>query len=238
MIKSLSETLTDPELNLREDLMQSGIEGLLSNSEIPGLMLKGYKAIHTIHDVHLRQKTKYFIIGFREGKLSDEEIDEYRNKMSDGKVANRELGYVLVLLDRQIDLEKSLILGRAYRAFYMGEIAWEEFTELADALDRAFISDLMFLSRYGYNPDVLTEARKEKPHIIQRLQGIGIVIEDTNLGNGYTYSQLEGDRKVLLTKLGKLLYEMMHRGLVIAFNEERLTIKSQVSERRKSEKTL
>lgn len=221
MIKSLSETLTDPRLNIGKDLAQNGIEALLSDGAIPGLMINGYKSFHTIHDAHLQQKTKYFIIGFREGTLSEEEIEQYRSKMTDGKVASRELGYVLVLLDRQIDLEKSLILGRAYRAFYMGEMTWEEFTELADALDRAFISDLMFLSRYGYNPKVLTDARKEKPHIIQRLQGIGVVIEDINLGEGFTYDQMEGKREIQLTKLGKLIYEMMHKGLVIAFNEKR-----------------
>ncbi len=221
IIRFILETLTDQKLNIGMDMAQNGIEALLSDSAVPGLMINGYKVYHAIHDAHLQQKTKYFIIGFREGTLSKEEIEQYRSKMADEKVSSRELGYVLVLLDRQIDLEKSLILGRAYRAFYMGEITWEEFTELADALDRAFISDLIFLSRYGCNQKVLTDARKDKPHVIQRLQGIGVVIDETNLGNGFTYDQLEGKREILLTKLGKLIYEMMHKGLVIAFNEKR-----------------
>lgn len=59
--------------------------------------------------------------------------------------AEEELGRVIVLLNSNIDLKKSEILAKFYRAYVCEKIDWLMFCELSDATSTLFVSDLEIL---------------------------------------------------------------------------------------------
>lgn len=67
------------------------------------------------------KQTLAFIKAFNSETISDEQLKRYKDKISNNKYAEKELGRVLYLLDRNIEKAKSAILGKIYNAYVNGK---------------------------------------------------------------------------------------------------------------------
>lgn len=99
------------------------------------------KTAQNIHDRNLLKQTLKFIQTFNEKKLQ-----KYKKKIEqDPKRAEEELGRVLIILNNTVEIKKSELLGKIFRAYVDERIVWEQFGELSEAISRLFISDIYYI---------------------------------------------------------------------------------------------
>ena len=152
LVPAFETTLFDATLSdACSDMAELGIDsllddGVLKNIPIVSLLVGVGKTAQNIHDRNLLKQTIKFINTFNEKSISTEKINNYRKKLqSQPKYAEEELGRVIILLNSNVDLKKSELLGKFYRAYVDEIIDWEKFCELSDITSRLFVSDLQLL---------------------------------------------------------------------------------------------
>lgn len=152
LVPAFETTLFDPTLSdACSDMAELGIDSLLDDGlfkSIPvvSLLIGVGKTAQNIHDRNLLKQTIKFINTFNEKSISQEKISKYRKKIqSQPKYAEEELGRVIILLNSNVELKKSELLGKFYRAYVDETIDWDTFCELSDITSRLFISDLQLL---------------------------------------------------------------------------------------------
>lgn len=209
LIPAFKESLFDTKLSdACTDIAELAIdsfleEGLLKGIPIFQLFIGVSKTIQNINNLKLLKHTIKFIEAFNEKSISKEKIEKYL-KHIDGneKYAEKELGRVLIILNTNIDLEKSEILARFYRAYIEEEITWEKFCELSDVISRLFLSDIALL--FEINNKTITDTSECQSYQADRLISIGLVNSTTkSIKRSKTHS-LYTERFLNTTELGKL----------------------------------
>ena len=152
LVPALETTLFDPTLSdACSDIAELGIDSLLDDGlfksiPIVSILIGVGKTAQNIHDRNLLKQTIKFINTFNERSISPHKIEKYRKRISENpKFAEEELGRVIILLNSNIDIKKSEILAKFYRAYIAEEIDWSKFCELSDVVSRMFISDFELL---------------------------------------------------------------------------------------------
>ena len=117
---------------------------------------------------------------------------------NNSKMLQDELGRILIILNRNIDIKKSKILAKLYTAYLDIEYDWGIFCELSDITDKLFLSDINCLEEV-YNNDGVKEGDKIT-HNHDRLISIGLLANDQR-GGGLSYNvikvgNLSGNREV------------------------------------------
>lgn len=153
---------------------------------------------------NLLKQTAAFISEFNSHKIDQEPLEKYRESIKNDKNKKEELERVMLILNRNIDIEKSKILARIFCAYINREIEWELFCEFADITERLFLSDLWLINLL-----------KDKEHIIvgsgdydsgfERIHSLGLTnkIKETFIVNIEDDERTEED-VILLNYLGKL----------------------------------
>jgi hypothetical protein len=104
-------------------------------------------------------QTLNFIQTFNLGSVSTEKINKYRRSIHDNpKKAEAELGRVLLLLNRSIEIVKSKIFAKLYSAYVDESITWDKFCEYSDITERLFVADLFLLHDLYTNTISATDA--------------------------------------------------------------------------------
>ncbi|ALB46236.1 hypothetical protein [Clostridium beijerinckii] len=198
IIKPFEKSLFDDSLvDIGTDMIEVGIDslledGLLKDVPIVGTVFKTGKLIYNLYDRNLLRQTLIFIQEFNKGIISYEKLKEYRSSIEDDhKKAEKELGRVLIILNRTIDFEKTIILARLYLAYINEKITWDDFIELSEVNERLFVNDISILSKIyinGMNVD------KGKIHNFLRLVSVGLLKSDSrfdssNCGNSIISSE-------------------------------------------------
>ena len=139
IIPAFETTLFDPTLSgACLDVAELGIDSLLDDGVFKSIpvvsVLVGFgKTAQNIHDRKLLKQTIKFINTFNEKSISQEKLNKYRKKLeTQPKYAEEELGRVIILLNSNVDLKKSEILGKFYRAYVEESINWDIFCEVYD----------------------------------------------------------------------------------------------------------
>lgn len=152
IIPTFKKTLFDASLgDVLVDMTEMGIdslldEGVLQSIPIVKLFIGIEKTAQNVHDRNLLRQTIKFINTFNAKTISPDALKKHREKLDqDPHCAEEELGRVIVLLNSNIDLKKSEILAKFYRAYICEKIDWLMFCELSDATSRLFVSDLEIL---------------------------------------------------------------------------------------------
>ena len=128
-----------------------------------------------MHDRNLLKNTLLFINGFNTGCIDKEKVDKYKTEIENNpKKCEEELGRVLLLLNRFIDKEKSIILSKLYKAYIYKKIDWNLFCECSDIVDRLFISDLKILKKIR-NEDIDVMSTREDVFRVERLYSLGLI---------------------------------------------------------------
>lgn len=208
------------------DYAELGIDSLITNDvakEIP--ILKSIIAIckigYNIHERNLYNQTVVFLNELRKNKNS-ENVNRHREKLKNNpKMLQDELGRILIILNKNIDIKKSEILAKLYVAHINMEYDWETFCELSDITEKLFISDIKCLEEV-YNNGGVKEGDKIT-HNHDRLISIGLLANDQR-GGGLSYhiikvenlsgnQELDKDRQTLIkiTNIGQIFCNVIFK---------------------------
>lgn len=176
--ESLVEPIGDTTKDIAEVLLDTVFEdGILKDIPIIGTIASLTKVGISLRERNLAKNTYAFIHGFRKRTISTDRINKYKERMKDPKSAERELGYVLTLLDKETQYQKGILLGRAYSTFVDAEITWEKFIEISEVISRMFMIDFTHLIRIMEGAPINFGVREDEMHGIQRLEGLGLISE-------------------------------------------------------------
>jgi len=199
MNQVLIESLKKTELvDLGEDLLEKGLDSLLKEGivkEIP--FVKFIIAMHetyiTISDKILIKKLVLFLKKLNE--LPESTINKFISEINNNskfkiKVGNK----LLLLLDKNDDFEKSVMMAEVFKVYISKEIDYNTFQLLSHAINNTFIENIKVLkdvceklsSNYQINPEVLENLFQSgllslESHMI--LGGNGLVYKPNNLGS-------------------------------------------------------
>lgn len=224
LIPSMKATLFNPVvsnmgsslIDIAEASIDSIMEdGILKDIPVLGAIVGLCKAGTSIRERNLIRQTAVFISSFNNCAITDEELHSYREKLEkDNKRAEKELGRVILLLDRMIEEIQSKMLGAFYRNYVKGGISWDTFCELSEANERMFFSDYAMFEKICREPikqDV--EIADKKMYKIQRLESLGLVMENrTRLHSGNVLSYPDTDDRFVSTPLGGTFFCLMRSG--------------------------
>lgn len=133
------------------DMAELGIDSLLDDGvfksvPIVSVLVGLGKTAQNLHDRNLLKQTIKFINTFNETSITPAKLQKYKERIyNNHKFAEEELGRVLIILNSNVDLKKSEILARFYRAYVEEQINWDTFCELSEVISRMFVSDIKLL---------------------------------------------------------------------------------------------
>lgn len=133
------------------DMAELGIDSLLDDGvfksvPIVSVLVGLGKTAQNLHDRNLLKQTIKFINTFNEKSITPAKLQKYKERIyNNPKFAEEGLGRVLIILNSNVDLKKSEILARFYRAYVEEQINWDTFCELSEVISRMFVSDIKLL---------------------------------------------------------------------------------------------
>lgn len=179
IVPSFQKSLFDGGKDFIEDIVEVGIdsvleEGLLKEIPIVGFLIGTKNVVQNLQDRNLLNQTLQFIKEFNSGSIDTRKLSKYKEDISqDNGKAEKELGRVLLILNRILDSKKSKILANFYRNYVNGRISWEDFCELSSVLEMLFISDIKVLEDIASNE--LTDNEDIELYPIDRLNALGLI---------------------------------------------------------------
>lgn len=110
-------------------------------------------------------------------------------------------GRVILILDRNIDKEKSVYLAKLFKSYINQEISWCKFCEYSEINNRLFISDINLLIDIK-NKNLLDTFNRPDKYKYERLNSLGLIAMSlTRIGGDF--SKHNKDYIIVLTQMGK-----------------------------------
>lgn len=202
---SLFMNFSEPGVDWLEDTLDS----LINNEAVESIpilkTLIGFcKTGAAIHERNLMRQTIAFLLGLKNGSLTEEQIAAYRKKVfKNQKRALQELERILIVLNQQIDVQHSQILGLFYRAYVDQKIDWNTFCELDEINRRMFTSDYNVLFNFELFEE--TETQHADRYRVDRLASLGLL---QPMEGKQTWGDVEnGTTKYELSSIGEIFYQ-------------------------------
>lgn len=204
LMDSFSETLFNE--NLQDvgidilDISLSGIFEMELLDEIP--VVKTLSAIvktgYQFRSRNLIRQTLVFIKELNDGIANEEEKERVATKIqAGGKEAQEEIERILLILESNLEIEKSQILARFTLAYVRELIDVSEYYESTDILTRLYLSDIPLLLDV-YNK-VVEDSVGEELYRIDRLNGMGLITKSLKrIGSG------REDSDIKITTIGRV----------------------------------
>lgn len=134
-----------------------------------------YNASKNFIDKYNLNKLKSFLISLNDGLVKDDELNAYIQSLAvDKEMLNQETEYLLVLLERQLEYDKSAILAKFYLEYLKGKISWNEFLEYSAILERIILSDTSMLWVCNNSDGIRYEDTEDMASIF-RLLALGLL---------------------------------------------------------------
>ena len=145
-------------------------------------------------------------MGFRNQLINENKKEKYRKRMENSKNAEKELGYALILLDKESQVAKAELYGKAYGLFVNESISWDRFVEFSEAISRMFMIDFNHLEKLATGLPLQAGVKEEELYGFQRLKGLGL-IEEENVS--FEQGGLVFKKEFHLTSFGNALVELI-----------------------------
>lgn len=210
IIPSFEVSLFEPTFSSAIDYLELGIDSIIENESIQGIPVVSTvfgigKTVYNLRERNLLKQTLNFIKEFNQGEMKQEKIEKYRNtiKTNLGK-AEKELGRVLIILDRTIDEIKTKMLAKAYKKYVFEEINWEQFCEISEVINRLFISDISLLHKV--DDGLISDTTQCLTYQADRLISLGLIntaMKSISISNINTSSKTE--KYISINEFGRLL---------------------------------
>lgn len=148
---AFADSLTEDTISCIGEYVEIGLDavmedGILKDVPLVSTAIALYKIGSSIQERHNLKKLLVFLNELNNGIVDAEKLQDYRKKFqSNENFRNKEIEYLLVLIDRYIDYVKPQMLAKLYLAYLDGKIIWEELTMYAEVVDRFLPSDCNLL---------------------------------------------------------------------------------------------
>lgn len=220
LVPAFKESLFNENLvDVVTDISEIGIdsilsEGLLKDLPIFSVLTGSVRTVKSIQERNMLRNTAIFLDTINSKKIETEKLNQYKAKLQDEKVAEKELGRVLILLNQYVDNIKSRMLGVLFWKYVNGEYTWNKFCELSDIVSRLFIDDLEYIDEIAKSPE-----KKKQYHIygipynIKCLESLGLLElygEYSRFGDSIFQKE---NMFAELTENGEILLELEVRNL-------------------------
>ena len=185
-------------------------DGILKDIPIVSTIIGFGKFAQNIHDRNLIKQTLAFINEFNSGSIDSQKKEKYFMRIRENpKKLEEELGRVLVLLNKNIDIIKSKFEAKFYSAYIDEKIDWDRFCELSDITDRLFFSDINNLKK-SYESHGVREV-KDISYKHDRLISVGLLVNQARISGGLHMEILSSSEQqiyIRLTDVGNLFCEL------------------------------
>ena len=184
LARSFGDSLKKETLELASGYAEIGLDTLVGSEALKEVSFFGtiaslYRIGKSIYEWHHLSKLASFMDEIRKGIIDEGERQKYQDKVSSNeKSRNRELEYILIVVDRYINKDKPRLLAKLYLAYLDGVICWEEFTMYAEVIDRLLPFDEKILVT---EDDSITVHRNINGEAILRLVALGLMADETNI---------------------------------------------------------
>jgi len=170
---AIVEAIRQPDsVDLIAELAEMGLDSILANDavkDIPivGLLRKVWSVGGTIRDALFMRNLARLLK--RACDATDAERERFAAQVHDDPgFAHRVGEQILLLVDRLDDARKPVVLGHAFSQVVKGHLTFDEFLEVAAAIDRCLLTDLWTVTT--------TADQQEFPSpVAMRLQSAGVV---------------------------------------------------------------
>lgn len=193
---SFVKTAFDESINTIVSIGEIAFDAILKDGvfkDIPFLstVVSCVEFASSIKKMHEIKKLNEFLLSIQQENIDETKRQKRKEKfVSNKKDREKELEYLLFILDRYIEYEKPTLLARLYLAFIDEKINWEEFTSYATILDRLLMSDIKIIHKKSNS---FSYHWSDDKSVILRLGSLGIMQEET-LNKGYTHAELNSGK--------------------------------------------
>lgn len=213
IIPSFKKSLFDGSKELIGELTEYGIdslldEGLFKSFPIVSFLVGIKNTCQNIHDRNLLRQTLQFIKEFNAGTINPDSLDKYKKGINNNSnKQEEELGRVLILLNSNIELEKSKMLANLFRNYINSKISWDEFCEFSEIVKMLFVRDINYLRKIYIGS--FKRYREIPDYILNRLSSLGLISMKIK---GITLDRLENlsfsnEQDISLSKIGGKFYQ-------------------------------
>lgn len=175
---SISEEATNTLIGIGEVGLDSIMDdGLFKDIPVISTAFSLYKIGKSLKERHYVKKLAQFVYALNNG-VADEESRTYYKQKLENNVAqrNKELEYIMVLIDRYISVDKPGMLAKLYLTYLREDIQWQEFAMYAETIDRFLPGDCSMLCS---NADKFISLKNIGVETILRLISLGLLCETT-----------------------------------------------------------
>lgn len=220
LIPSFKKSLFDETIDIGTDLIELPIDLIIENEvikDIPvvGAIVKLGKAAGTIRDIHLIKKLVKFIESINNGDIKSDKLEKHKKILeANTKKLNEELESIMIIIDRQLEIDKTKILAELYKAYISCIIDWEDFKSFSDVLERIFLVDIYQLKEIYEKEDIgkedscypISMSRLHALGLVQYFSGMIVMKETSNKER----KEIKGE----ITGYGRVFYEQGIKKLI------------------------
>ena len=207
MVTEFNKSLIINSTDAIQEYLEIGVDKLLENkiaTELPVIktIVGAGKIVKTISEKNLIKNLILFINELNCGSIDKEKLEKHRKKLNENHTkAEKELGRILIILDKTIDNQKSIFLGKVYKAYINQKIDWELFIEFSEIINRIFIQDFKVLKLLYL--DTFDSENKNDMFKVERMISLGIIGFTANFIN-QTTKDSKYNSFVGLNNMGKI----------------------------------
>jgi hypothetical protein len=153
LVKPFGETITEYHPQIVSDCLEYGIDEIISDEDFKEMPIVKHlqqtiRVFKSIRDDFFEVKCFQFITQLKSSVL-DSEMEKFKEDIRNDEVLkNKVLTFLLILIDKFEDLNKSRILGELFSSYINGKISWEEFETLSYFINSAHPDSFKLLYDY------------------------------------------------------------------------------------------
>lgn len=217
IIPSFRDSLFSKNTDILIDISEYTIDNLIKSSDtltdfpIIKTIASVLKGAYNIYDRNLLKNTLVFIQELNSGTIDEEKYIAYKATLEHNpNKCEKELGRVILILNNIIDVSKSKMLARLFKAYINKVLTWEEFCEYSEIVNRIFLEDIELLIKINEGEVTFINEDDKEKYRIHRLNSIGVI----DIGIDWiTVAILNGSNKlkqlVTINDVGKKFLEIV-----------------------------
>lgn len=219
LAQSFGDSLTEEVMGIAEEYTELGLDALVEDGAFKDIPIVStvvgiYRIGKSFREKHHVAKLISFLNEINDGIVDERKRYSYQQKFASNKsFRNRELEYILILLDRYISFDKPQMLAKLYMAYLDEVITWIEFAKYAEVIDRLVYGDIHYLDAKRLATLSGTESEIDS---VLRLQSVGLVSRNVALDTQYDPEDGElsfNDPKgYMITSVGEKLINILRSG--------------------------
>lgn len=182
IIPSFKDSLFSKNTDILIDISEYTIDNLIKSSDtltdfpIIKTIASVLKGAYNIYDRNLLKNTLVFIQELNSGTIDEEKYIAYKSTLEHNpNKCEKELGRVILILNNIIDVSKSRMLARLFKAYINKVLTWEEFCEYSEIVNRIFLEDITLLKKINDGEVTFINEEYKEKYRIHRLNSIGVI---------------------------------------------------------------